>query len=112
MGLSYGDSFRSLSGVWSIPEPDGRMLAVGELRLPQQVASIPDQYVLHPSILDGALQASIPLKTEKDQVRPEQFGSQLPFALDRLEIFRSAARAGLGAGAWWRGCRWIAQGGH
>jgi hypothetical protein len=88
MGLSYGGSFQTLGAVWSIREADGRMQALGELRLPREVASTLDQYVLHPSLLDGALQSCVGLETDlTDKAGSDQHRAQLPFALDRLEVF-------------------------
>src|ERR1043166_1790410 len=88
MGLSYGAAFRVVGGVWSIREADGQVSALGELRLPRELASTLGEYVLHPSLLDGALQTGVGLEPGlKDESGSERPAAQLPFALERLEVF-------------------------
>jgi acyl transferase domain-containing protein/aryl carrier-like protein len=98
IGLSYGPAFRALGGVWSIREADGQVLALGELRLPRELEPTLGQYILHPSVLDGALQAFVglePVGAEAgEQARPEQLGLLVPFALDRLEVFAALPERG------------------
>ena len=71
MGLAYGPTFR---GITAIRRGDGQLLA--HLRLP---AGTSGDYVLHPSLMDSALQASIGLIASSDQLR-------VPFALESLRI--------------------------
>ena len=91
MGLSYGAAFQALGGIWSIREANGDLLALGELRLPQIVDATYGQYVLHPSLLDGALQACVGMDrlagAESEQAGLTQQRPMLPFALDRLAVF-------------------------
>src|SRR5262245_43183686 len=77
MGLIYGPSFQ---GITAIHRGSGQVLA--QLRLPSVVADTSGDYVLHPSLMDGGLQAAVGLidgGPESDQPR-------LPFALDLLRI--------------------------
>ncbi|BAV98082.1 SDR family NAD(P)-dependent oxidoreductase [Lysobacter enzymogenes] len=74
-GLQYGPAFQ---GVVAIERGVGETLA--ELRLPAVAAG--EGYVLHPSLLDSALQASIPL------IEAASGGAAaLPFALESLRGF-------------------------
>ena len=74
-GLEYGPAFQ---GVVAIERGAGETLA--ELRLPGAAAG--EGYVLHPSLLDSALQASIPL------IEAASGGAvALPFALESLRAF-------------------------
>ena len=83
MGLVYGPSFQALAAVH---RGSGHVLA--QLRLPPTVEDALRDYVLHPSMMDGALQAAIGL-LEKGQ-EPNQ--PQLPFALERLRIVSPCSR--------------------
>jgi polyketide synthase PksN len=77
VGLIYGPAFR---GITAIHRGNGEVLA--PLRLPAAVVNRAADYVLHPSLLDGALQAAVGLietGVESTQVR-------LPFALETLRI--------------------------
>ncbi|HET8774522.1 MAG TPA: beta-ketoacyl synthase N-terminal-like domain-containing protein [Thermoanaerobaculia bacterium] len=75
MGLGYGPAFR---GITALRRGDGQLLA--HLRLPAPVAGTAGDYVLHPSLMDSALQASVGLIDDaSDQLR-------VPFALESLRI--------------------------
>ncbi|PYS28404.1 MAG: hypothetical protein DMG11_12775, partial [Acidobacteria bacterium] len=77
MGLVYGPSFQ---GITAIHRGSGQLLA--QLRLPKTVADNSRDYVLHPSLMDSALQASIGLI----EGGPESNQPRLPFALEALRI--------------------------
>ncbi len=80
MGLAYGPAFRSLT---AIQRGDGQVLA--RLRLPEVVADKAEDYVLHPSLLDGALQAAVGLiESGSEPIQP-----RLPFALETLRLLSS-----------------------
>src|SRR5262245_24479843 len=77
MGLLYGPLFRSIT---AIHRGDGQVLA--ELRLPRTAEDTFADYVLHPSLMDGALQACVGLM----EGGPASTHPRLPFALDTLRI--------------------------
>ena len=72
LGLSYGPAHRALEEAWL---GEGEVLA--RLTLPAAAAS--GEYVLHPSLLDGALQATLGLLSGE--------GARLPFAVERVRVF-------------------------
>ncbi|HEX6101022.1 MAG TPA: SDR family NAD(P)-dependent oxidoreductase [Thermoanaerobaculia bacterium] len=76
MGLVYGPSFRSIA---AIRLGSGQLLA--ELRLPPIATEDADGFVLHPSLMDGALQAAVGLLEDGDAEKP-----RLPFALESLRV--------------------------
>jgi polyketide synthase PksM len=84
MGIDYGAGHRGIKAVYS---GEGQVLA--ELALPVAVSDTKDQYVLHPGMLDSALQASIGLMM--GSAEPTASGATLkpalPFALDELEVY-------------------------
>ena len=88
MGIDYGPAHQGLEKIYV---GDNEVLA--KLTLPACVSGTKDQFILHPSLLDSALQASIGLylRSETDASH-SAFSLQppvspfLPFALDRLEI--------------------------
>ncbi|MGG4439280.1 SDR family NAD(P)-dependent oxidoreductase [Brevibacillus fortis] len=76
MGVDYGLAHR---GIEQILIGQGQVLA--KLSLPSSVVKTQEQFELHPSLLDAALQSSIGLMMETGD-----FGLILPFALEELEI--------------------------
>src|SRR5581483_2055827 len=80
-GMSYGPSFQALQKVKLGQDASGQPLVLGELSLPKQVGD--DRFVLHPSMMDGALQASIGLLLGTERTEPK---TMLPFALERLQV--------------------------
>ena len=83
MGLDYGPAFQ---GVVSIHRGENEALV--ELRLPDAAAQHGGDYVLHPSLMDSALQGSIALA---DDVASLSGKSSLPFALESLRILSPCA---------------------
>src|SRR6185503_11920628 len=57
MGMVHGPAMQALRGVHR-----GRKQVLAELGLPEVVERTQGEYVLHPSLLDGALQATVGLK--------------------------------------------------
>ncbi len=83
MGLVYGPAFQAIT---AIHRGNGEVLA--QLRLPSTVVEKFGDYVLHPSMLDGALQAAVGLIAGG----PESKQARLPFALERLRIVSRCTR--------------------
>lgn len=81
--MEYGPAHRSLAGLGVGTDGEGRPQVLAELRLPAAAEPV-DRYRLHPSIVDGALQATIGLGLSA-AARTEQAGRPaLPFALQGL----------------------------
>ncbi|MCC8246313.1 type I polyketide synthase [Saccharothrix luteola] len=81
LGLGYGPAFQVLT---ELLVGDGRVLASYRHDGPA------DDFVLHPVLLDGALQAGAPLIARK--LREDAF---LPAAFDALRVWRTPASEGL-----------------
>ncbi|QLJ03665.1 SDR family NAD(P)-dependent oxidoreductase [Streptomyces sp. NEAU-sy36] len=94
VGMDYGPAQRSLVTVGLGTDESGRPQALAELRRPA-AADGSDDWLLHPSILDGALQAIVGLRLNSGQeARPA-----LPFAVRHVEC---AATTPVTAYAWIR----------
>ncbi|MGW0791222.1 SDR family NAD(P)-dependent oxidoreductase [Streptomyces sp. NPDC002911] len=78
-GLDYGDTHRA---VRSVHLGEGELLAF--LTLPSAAVRTRGDYVLHPSVLDGALQAAF---APELHAAAGAWSAPLPFALDRLDVF-------------------------
>jgi acyl transferase domain-containing protein len=76
MGLKYGPGHRGLSRVQVGQDAAGRYV-LAEVKIPSGVSG---EYVLHPSVLDGALQASVGLW------EGEESSPRLPFAVASLQF--------------------------
>ncbi|QIC04831.1 SDR family NAD(P)-dependent oxidoreductase [Brevibacillus sp. 7WMA2] len=86
IGLDYGECHQGIEYLYA---GSGQVLA--KLTLPKKIYETKDSFLLHPSLLDSALQAvsgltSVTIHSDKTasfhQVKPA-----LPFALDEVEIF-------------------------
>ncbi|SEO31193.1 polyketide synthase dehydratase domain-containing protein, partial [Bradyrhizobium sp. OK095] len=86
-GLNYGPSFRGIRDLSVGVDAVGRTQVLGRLEVPVCVAQTIDAYVLHPSLMDAALQASIGLSAGgkgSDQGSAGQ--PMLPFALEEVLV--------------------------
>ncbi len=79
MGMKFGPAHQAVSRVFR-----GEREVVARLALPSAVSGTLEEYALHPSLMDGALQAAIGLLGDLQQLpgRPS-----LPFALESLRAF-------------------------
>ena len=84
IGMNYGKAYQ---GIDVLSQGNRQLLA--QLRLPNAVAYTHSDFLLHPSLMDSALQASIGLITGLDQI-PSQ--PSLPFALKSLRIVSACAK--------------------
>ena len=80
MGIAYGPAHQGLTEVYV---GDNEVLA--KLTLPACVSGTKDPFILHPSLLDSALQASIGIGLGKEALNGELRPS-LPFALEHIDI--------------------------
>ncbi len=81
MGIIYGSGHQGIEKVYV---GSGQVLA--KLVLPSSLLATQDQFVLHPSLMDSALQASIGFVLDTENLK-----TALPFALQELEIMRNCA---------------------
>jgi acyl transferase domain-containing protein len=84
MGLNYGPAHQ---GITVIHLGEGQVLA--QLRAPAVVEANQHEYVLHPSLMDSALQASIGLIADSNNVPTKPY---LPFAAESLRIVSACAK--------------------
>ncbi|MCP5006363.1 MAG: SDR family NAD(P)-dependent oxidoreductase, partial [Planctomycetes bacterium] len=87
MGIDYGEGHR---GIQEIYQGEGQVLA--RLSLPSSVQDTQSEYVLHPGLMDSALQSSIGLVLKKGASangNEVPLKPSLPFALKSLEILGS-----------------------
>ncbi|EGD45651.1 6-deoxyerythronolide-B synthase, partial [Ruminiclostridium papyrosolvens DSM 2782] len=90
MGFDYGPGYQGLEKVYL-----GSDKVLAKISLPSSVCGTGDQFVMHPSLMDSALQASIGLLLAPDS-RIQSGGDvpstmSLPFALQEMEIFRGCS---------------------
>src|SRR5437763_10334379 len=78
MGLIYGPAFQAITAIHR-----GSNQALAYLRLPKAVKDTSGGYVLHPSLMDGALQACVGLM---DSSSEGSNNPRLPFGLESLRI--------------------------
>ncbi|WP_051313368.1 SDR family NAD(P)-dependent oxidoreductase [Sporocytophaga myxococcoides] len=78
MGILYGPSHR---GIISVNKGDNQVLAL--LRLPSVVEATQKSYLLHPSLMDSALQVSVCLAEDLNKLGNNP---PMPFALESIQI--------------------------
>ncbi|WP_017570356.1 SDR family NAD(P)-dependent oxidoreductase [Nocardiopsis halotolerans] len=84
-GFDYGGSHRSLRTVWL---GDGELLAA--IALPDGADTHPGGGVLHPSIVDGALQAVIVPRAHETRHGRSGGAPALPFSAEGVEVYGSS----------------------
>ncbi|MBO0344280.1 amino acid adenylation domain-containing protein [Roseibium sp. CAU 1637] len=84
MGLDYGGSHRVLKELFLLPGVTGETEILARLELPDHLISSLGAFDLHPSLLDGALQAAIGLTLDEKASGPET--AALPFAIESVDV--------------------------
>ena len=87
VGLALGPAFRAVQQLHARTETEGGALAVGTLRLHDSVMDTRDRYVLHPGLMDGALQTSIGLELAAKAADKGLDKRSVPFALESMALF-------------------------
>ncbi|MEJ2415809.1 MAG: SDR family NAD(P)-dependent oxidoreductase, partial [Exilibacterium sp.] len=88
--ISYGPAHRGIENLCIGVDKNNRPQALAKLALPVAVADSRDQYLLHPSVLDAALQAGIGLFIGTAGAG----GESLPFALESMQVAGPCPAAG------------------
>jgi polyketide synthase PksL len=84
MGANFGPSHQ---GIETVFQGDNQVVSV--LRLPTAVELVEKDYLLHPSLMDSALQSSIGLYGDINKLKPQPL---LPFALDTLSVISACTK--------------------
>jgi polyketide synthase PksN len=82
LGIEYGAAHRAIDCIYA-----GENCALARLRLPETVAGTLDQYYLHPSLMDGSLQAVAGLFIAKD--RSGEVSLRVPATIRSLIVYGS-----------------------
>lgn len=83
VGLEYGEGHRGIEKIYV-----GEGQALARLALPSSVSHTASRFILHPSLMDAALQASMGLMTGTGKSEPA-----VPFALEFLEVYGECSSA-------------------
>ncbi|WP_306602431.1 non-ribosomal peptide synthetase [Azonexus sp.] len=86
IGIDYGPAHRALHSLALGRDAQGRPQVLGELSLPDGLLADLPAFVLHPSLLDAAFQATIGMALGDKEKAGDSQKTALPFALDRVEI--------------------------
>ncbi|MBP1177198.1 polyketide synthase PksN [Paenibacillus sp. PvR133] len=81
MGMDYGPGHQGIEMVYA---GEGQVLA--KLCLPSSVSDNQSQFVLHPSMIDSALQATVGLTLGSGVIKPS-----LPYAIQEVEIIKNCS---------------------
>ena len=88
MGIVHGPAMQVLRAVHR-----GRKQVLAELGLPEVVERTQGEYVLHPSLVDGALQATVGLMEFAGGSGSEgRVGKRLPYALEEMRILSGCGK--------------------
>jgi len=88
IGIEYGPGHRALSALYLGQDAQGQPQVLAELSLPEALAAAGftaglSAFALHPSLLDGAFQATLGMTMTSAAAQR----TALPFALDRVDVF-------------------------
>nr|WP_226001950.1 SDR family NAD(P)-dependent oxidoreductase [Paenibacillus sp. BJ-4] len=81
MGIDYGPGHQGIEMVYA---GEGQVLA--KVSLPPSLTDNQSKFVLHPSMIDSALQASIGLTLDSGEIKPS-----LPYAIQEVEIIKKCS---------------------
>ncbi|MFL0800592.1 MAG: SDR family NAD(P)-dependent oxidoreductase [Agarilytica sp.] len=84
-GINFGERHRPITSLRHSNNREQKNVAIAELTLSESLQGDSDQFVLHPSLLDGAFQSSIAILiagNESGNIQRPQ-----PFQLGKLEVF-------------------------
>jgi acyl transferase domain-containing protein len=83
-GIEYGPAYRGLDSISRGMDGNSSPFVLAGIHLPESSLSCDSQYILHPSIVDSALQAALGLMPPDVDGSPVQLF--VPFALDSIQI--------------------------
>jgi len=86
LGIIYGTTLQSIESLYT-----GGEQVMAKLKLPHVLSGSLDEYKLHPSILDGALQSTLGLMFDQGDQEPGK--TILPFALEQVLILEPFTEA-------------------
>jgi acyl transferase domain-containing protein/acyl carrier protein len=89
-GLQYGPGHRGLQSLRVGTDEHGQTFVLARVAVPAMLDASAEQFVLHPSVLDAALQAAIGLALA-ESASGEQSKPMLPYALDELQVWDASA---------------------
>ncbi|MEJ2415731.1 MAG: SDR family NAD(P)-dependent oxidoreductase [Exilibacterium sp.] len=84
LGIDYGSAHQCLDSLSVGADRENKPQVLAKLVMPQDSVAEGRGYVLHPSLLDGALQASIGLSLAESE---KGMGPALAYALESIDIF-------------------------
>jgi acyl transferase domain-containing protein/thioesterase domain-containing protein len=87
MGLEYGPGHQGINKIYV-----GQDQVLAKLLLPSSIAATQEQFVLHPSIMDSAMQASISLMSVAGEMN-NKILQAVPLSLQELDIFNRCSSA-------------------
>ncbi len=94
LGLSYGPMNKGLQNIAFGTDRNGRRFALGSIRMPEAGVGAREQYTLHPSVVESALQTALGLCA--DQTSSVCMEAALVVgAMESVEIFASCPLLGL-----------------
>ena len=93
-GVRHGASYRAVRSLSVGAGGEGRAQVLARLELPSCASETLRDYVMHPSMMDAALQAIVGLRGEGSSNRPS-----LPFAVEDVRVIRPSPERGY---AWMR----------
>ncbi|WKB56130.1 SDR family NAD(P)-dependent oxidoreductase [Eleftheria terrae] len=92
MQIEHGPAFRGLRQLRTGTDAEGGRFVLADIELPACVHDTAQAYLLHPSVLDSALQAALGFAMDGTPGAASGAAGQtaLPFALERLQIWAAS----------------------
>ena len=87
IGIHYGAGHQAIEALYTGLDGDNRPQVLAKLSVPSSLQSTQSDYVLHPGLMDSALQASIGLAFAHLGSSGQSTKPMLPFALESLIVY-------------------------
>ncbi len=83
-GISYGEGHRAINGLFVETSAGNPSRVIATISLPEAVKSLSNDFVLHPSILDGAFQSLLGFSFSDNSERKHP---AVPFSIEAIDIY-------------------------
>lgn len=94
MGIAHGPAFRAIEDIQVLKFDSSGSTLLVDIKLPTSVTSTFDEFLLHPSLLDGALQSSLGFALlESNAEEVGALGAMIPFALEKVNVISPLSRS-------------------
>ncbi|MFL0800590.1 MAG: SDR family NAD(P)-dependent oxidoreductase [Agarilytica sp.] len=88
MGIRHGEAFQSIKRIKKVAQNDKESCLWVDVQLPASVSDSHEEFGIHPSIMDGALQSGLGfVLINNNSNNSNELGALIPFAIDSVTVY-------------------------